>query len=130
MIVLGGVLCTAGLILSAVVFPVGSLAGVLAAGVLLGSGFGVSWAFMAQAILGAVDEDDRAPGAAGMSTVRLTGSAAGAAGCAAVANLAGFAGGFSVESAVRAGSWVFWASVPVSILGALAAWRMGRGANR
>jgi hypothetical protein len=123
---LGGVLVTAGMAAGALAFPTANLLGVLAAGTLLGSGFGASWAFMAQAILGATPEDERAVGAAGMTTVRLTGSAAGAAGCAAVANLAGFAGGFTPEAAARAGSWVFWASVPVAVIGALAAWRMGR----
>jgi hypothetical protein len=123
---LGGVLVAAGMAAGALAFPTANLFGVLLAGALLGSGFGASWAFMAQAILGATPEDERAVGAAGMTTVRLTGSAAGAAGCAAVANLAGFAGGFSPEAAARAGSWVFWASVPVAVIGALAAWRMGR----
>jgi MFS family permease len=123
---LGGVLVIAGMAVGALAFPTANLAGVLVSGALLGAGFGASWAFMAQAILGATAEDERAIGAAGMSTVRLTGSAAGAAGCAAVANLAGFAGGFSVEAAARAGSWVFWASVPVAVLGAMASWRMGR----
>lgn len=122
---LGGVLVTAGMAVGALAFPSANLAGVLLAGALLGAGFGASWAFMAQAILGATPESERAIGAAGMSTVRLTGSAAGAAGCAAVANLAGFSGGFSHQAATTAGSWVFWASVPVAILGAVAAWRMG-----
>jgi MFS family permease len=126
MIRLGGILVTAGMAAGALAFPTANLAGVLVAAVLLGSGFGAGWAFMAQAILAATPESERGLGAAAMSTVRLTGSAAGAAGCAAVANLAGFAGGFSHEAANRAGSWVFWASVPVAILGALASWRMGR----
>jgi MFS family permease len=123
---LGGPMVVAAMIAGALAFPTANLAGVLICGILLGGAFGLSWAFMAQAILAAVRDDERAIGAAGISTVRLTGSAAGAAGCAAVANLAGFAGGFSVEAAARAGSWVFWASLPVAALGALAAWRMGR----
>jgi MFS family permease len=127
MIRLGGILATAGLVVGAFAFPTANLPGVVASGLLLGGGFGAGWAFMAQNILAATSDADRAIGAAGMSTARLTGSAAGAAGCAAVANLAGFAGGFSTEAAARAGSWVFWASVPISVLGAMAAWRLGRG---
>jgi hypothetical protein len=126
MIRLGGIMATAGLVVGAFAFPTANFIGVVISGSLLGGGFGAGWAFMAQKILAAVNDADRAIGAAGMSTARLTGSAAGAAGCAAVANLAGFAGGFSADAAARAGSWVFWASVPISVLGALAAWRLGR----
>jgi MFS family permease len=127
MIRLGGIMATAGLVVGALAFPTANLVGVVVSGLLLGGGFGAGWAFMAQKILAATTDADRAIGAAGMSTARLTGSAAGAAGCAAVANLAGFAGGFSIEAAARAGSWVFWASIPISVLGAMAAWRLGRG---
>jgi hypothetical protein len=111
---------------SAFAFPPGSLAGVLLSGTLLGAGFGVAWAFLAQKVLATTPEAERAVGAAGMSTVRLTGSAAGAALCAAVANLAGFSGGFTPEAAVRAGLWVFVASLPFALAGAWASWRMAR----
>ena len=79
----------------------------------------------AQRLLAAVSDDERAIGAAGMSTVRLTGSAAGAAAAAAVANLAGFAEGFAAQSASHAATWLFVSMLPFAALGALAAWRVG-----
>jgi hypothetical protein len=80
---------------------------------------------MSQGILGALGDDERAIGAAGITTVRLTGAAAGAAMAAAVANLVGFAGGFSVPAASAAGLWVFAAALPVAGLACLTAWRLG-----
>ena len=122
----GGPILVLGLVLSAVGFPIPSLAWVLAAAVATGAAFGLSWSFMSQRVLGCLPDDERAIGAGGITTVRLTGSAAGAAGAAAVANLCGFAHGFSVEAARSAGVWIFVAFVPVAALGWLAAWRLGR----
>lgn len=122
----GGPVLVAGLVLSAVGFPVASLWWVLAAAVATGAAFGLSWAFMSQRILGSLPEDERAIGAAGSSTVRLAASAAGAALTAAVANLCGFAHGFSAEAARSAGVWMFVAVIPLALLGSLAAWRLGR----
>ena len=76
-------------------------------------------------ILGAVTEEERAIGGAGIATVRLTGAAAGAAMAAAVANLLGFAHGFSEPAARAAGTWVFLTALPVAGLACLTAWRLG-----
>ena len=81
MIRLGAVLVTVGLVLSAVTFPTSSLAGVVLAGSVIGAGFGLSWSFMCQRILMGLPTEDRALGAAGITTVRLTGLSVGAAGC-------------------------------------------------
>ena len=125
MIRLGAVLAIAGVAISALVFPLGSVLGVAAAGVVLGAGFGLSWAFISQRILASLSADDRALGAAGMTTVRLTGSAAGAAMAAAVANLTGVSHGLTEGVARSAGVWVFVAVVPVAAAGVAAAWRLG-----
>jgi hypothetical protein len=98
---------------------------VIIAGGLVGSGFGLSWAFISQGILGAVTDEERAIGGAGIATVRLTGAAAGAAMAAAVANLLGFAHGFSEPAARAAGTWVFLTALPVAGLACLTAWRLG-----
>ncbi len=124
MIRLGAVVATLGVFLSAFAFPAGSVAWVVIAGVFLGGGFGLSWAFMSQRVLASLPGEERAIGAAAMSTVRLTGSAVGAAAAAAVANLVGFSDGLSEASARSAGLWVFASIAPVAVLGVWAAWRL------
>ncbi len=126
MIRLGAVSATLGVALSIWAFPSGQVWPVIVAGCALGAGFGLSWAFMAQQLLGGLDETERGIGAAGISAVRLTGSAAGAAAAGVVANLTGLSKGLDVTSAQAAGVWVFASVVPVSLLGVWAAWRMGQ----
>ena len=115
----------AGLALCALVFNDSALVWVVIAGGVVGSGFGLSWAFISQRILGSLTDNERAIGGAGIATVRLTGAAAGAAMSAAVANLLGFAHGFSEPAAHAAAIWVFVAALPVAGLACLTAWRLG-----
>ena len=125
MIRAGAALILAGVGLSAVLFPTGSVIGAAVAGTVLGAGFGCCWSFMNQRILGSLSDPDRGVGAAGINTVRLTGSAVGAAIAAAAANLAGVSQGLSPDVARTAGVWVFVAAVPIAAAGLLAAWRLG-----
>ncbi len=122
---LGAATVFAGLAVCALVFDDSPLVLVVIGGGLIGSGFGLSWAFMSQGILGALPDEERAIGGAGIATVRLTGAAAGSAMAAAVANLVGFAGGFSEPAARAAGVWVFLTALPVAGLACLTAWRLG-----
>lgn len=124
MIRLGAVVATLGVLFSALVFPTGSVWGVIVAGLFLGGGFGLSWAFMSQRILAALPMEERAIGAAAMTTVRLTGSAVGAAAAGAVANLVGFSGGLTEVTAKAAGLWVFASILPIAMLGVWTAWRL------
>jgi len=120
-----GALCVAlGVGASSVAFPFASIVGVIVAGAILGSGFGLSYSFMSQRVLAVLD-GERGMGAAGLATVRLIGSAAGAAMAAAIANLVGFSHGLSTLSARSAGVWVFVAALPIAGLGVLFAWRLG-----
>ena len=125
MIRLGVVTIFAGLALCAVVFDDSYLAWVIFAAGLIGCGFGLSWAFMSQGILGALADEERAIGGAGIATVRLTGAAAGAAMVAAVANLLGFAQGFTEPAARAAGVWVFVTVLPLAALACVTSWRLG-----
>jgi len=124
MLRLGPVCVVAGMGLSALVFPAGSVPGVALAGIVLGAGFGLSWSFMSQRILSSLSGDERTIGAVGINTVGLTSAAAGAAIAAVAANLAGMSHGMSQEVARSAGFWVFAAVVPVAIGGLIAAWRL------
>ena len=123
---LGAVTVLVGLACCAMVFDDAGLGWVVAANGAIGAGFGLSYAFIGQGILGALTGEERAIGGAGIATVRMTGAAAGSAIAAAVANLAGFAGGFSAPAARTAGVWVFLAGLPIAALACLSAWRMGR----
>lgn len=122
---LGAVTVLLGLLACALVFDHGRLPWVVLAAGLIGAGFGLSYAFISQSILGAVEDEERAIGGAGIAMVRLTGAAAGSAVAGAIANLAGFAAGFSVPAARAAGIWVFVATLPIAVLACLTAWRMG-----
>lgn len=124
MIRMGAIVATLGVVLSALAFPAASVAGVVVAGVFLGGGFGLAWAFMSQRILASLEGEERAIGAAAMTTVRLTGSAVGAAAAGAIANLAGFSGGLSEASARTTGLWVFASILPVALAGVWAAWKL------
>ena len=122
---LGAVAILVGLAFCALVFDDRDLGWVVAASGLIGAGFGLSYAFISQGILGALADKERAIGGAGIATVRMIGAAAGSAVAAAVANLAGFADGFSAPAARTAGIWVFLAALPVAALACLSAWQMG-----
>jgi MFS family permease len=126
MIRLGAVVATLGVLISAFVFPTGSVLGVIVAGLFLGGGFGLSWAFMSQRLLASLPNEERAIGAAAMTTVRLTGSAVGAAAAAAIANLVGFSEGLTEATARAAGIWVFVGVLPVAVLGVWTTWRFTR----
>jgi hypothetical protein len=121
---LGAVSIFVGLGCCALVFDDRNLAWVVVAAGIVGAGFGLSYAFIGQGILGGLTDDERAIGGAGIAMVRLTGAAAGSALAAAVANLNGFAGGFSVPAARAVGIWVFLAALPVAALGCLSAWHV------
>ena len=126
----GPVTAMLGLAACALVFGAGDLVWVVAASGLIGVGFGLSWAFISQGILGTLPDEERAIGGAAIATVRLTGAAVGAAMAAAVANLAGFAHGFSPHAARTAAVWVFLAALPIAALACLTAWRMATPAVR
>ncbi len=126
---IGGFLVVAAVILGAFAFPSGSVVGAVATGLALGAGFGVSYSFMSQRILSTLSGDERGTGAAAMTTVRLTGSAAGAAMAAAVANLVGVSAGITPQTASAAGLWVFASVIPIALLGFMATWRLGSGNN-
>lgn len=125
MIRAGAISVAIGVGASVIAFPAASVAGVIAAGAMLGAGFGLSYSFMSQRVLASLVGDERGLGAAGLTTVRLTGSAAGAAMAAAIANLVGFSHGLTSVAARSAGTWVFVAALPVAALGVWSAWRLG-----
>jgi MFS family permease len=125
MIRAGAVVVLVGLALCALAFGTWPLPAVIAGAALLGAGFGLSWAFMSQKIITALPAEERAIGSAAITTVRLTGAAAGAALAAVVANLLGFDEGVTAPVARAVSVWVFVAVLPVAALAVWTAWRLG-----
>ena len=94
------------------------------AALLLGTGFGLSSAFMNQMVLAAVPEAERGLSGGAINSVRLTGAAAGAAVAGAIANLNGFGDGLTRETAQATAFAVFGLATPVAALAILTAWRL------
>ncbi len=92
--------------------------------VLLGSGFGLCWAFIAKAIIAGLDNDERDAGSSAIPTAQLIGGAFGSAGTGAMAAALGFRDGVDPDLAVRVGPYVFLVFVPFGVAALLAANRL------
>lgn len=125
MIRLGATLVVAGTAWAAWAVPRGSLASIVVAMILMGSGFGLSWAFVAKRIVASLPAGEQALGSSAVPTAQLIGGAFGAAASSAVAGALGFADGVDPQVGAANGVWLFAAFLPVSLVGWLAAWRLG-----
>ncbi|MFZ5668784.1 MAG: MFS transporter [Pseudomonadota bacterium] len=125
MIRLGGSLVLAGTVWGGWAVARGSIPQIVAAMIVLGAGFGASWAFVAKRIVAGLSEAERPLGSSAVPTAQLIGGAFGAAGASAVAGALGFADGVEAANGAANGLWLFLAFAPVSVLGWLAAWRLG-----
>lgn len=92
----------------------------------MGSGFGLSFAFMSGRAVHGLDGDERALASAAVPTVQSTGAAVGAAFAGVMAGLLGLGRPFDAATASAAAVPLYAAFVPLALLGALAAWRLGR----
>jgi MFS family permease len=124
MIRLGGACVVVSLAALAWVTPTGPVPAILAAGTVLGAGFGLSSGFTGRRVIAAAGSESEVA-SAGINAVRQVGNAAGACLAGIVANLLGFAGGVSLEAARSSAVWLFVLALPLAALGALGAWRVG-----
>ena len=125
MIRLGATLVVAGTAWAAWAVPRGSLASIVVAMIVMGSGFGLSWAFVAKRIVASLPAGEQALGSSAVPTAQLIGGAFGAAASSALAGALGFADGVDPDVGPANGVWLFAAFLPVSLAGWLAAWRLG-----
>lgn len=125
MIRLGATLVVVGTAWAAWAVPRGSLASIVVAMIVMGSGFGLSWAFVAKRIVASLPDSEQALGSSAVPTAQLIGGAFGAAASSAVAGALGFADGVDPGVGAANGVWLFAAFLPVSLAGWLAAWRLG-----
>lgn len=123
---LGAVVIAAGVAWGAFEMVRGGLIGITASMVLLGAGFGICWAFLAKRVIGGAPIEEQPLASAAVPTTQLMGGATGAAAAGALANALGFAHGVTPEGGLAHGLLLFYAFLPLAVVGLLAAWRLGR----
>ena len=106
--------------------PHGPLWLVIVCALTQGVGFGFLWSFTATRIVSNAREEERSMASSTVPTAQMIGHAAGAAATGAVANLLGFGSGIDLKLALEGGFWLFAASVPIGLLGWLAALWLSR----
>jgi MFS family permease len=115
-----------GVLASAWAVTQGGLWVTAAALLVLGCGFGLSWAFIARHAIASAPAQEQALASAAVPTTQLIGGAAGAAAAGAMANVLGFGHGIDPAAAQAHGFWLFAAFAPLALVGFLAAWRLAR----
>ncbi len=123
----GGGLIAGAAVMMTVTLARAPLGWVIAAGMIMGIGFGMSWSLATQRILSALPATDRAIGSGAVPTTQLIGGAVGAAAAGAIANLLGLTHDFSPRHVQAVSPWLFGAFLPMAGLGCLAAARLARG---
>lgn len=121
----GATLVVVGTVWAAWAVPLGSILQIVLAMIVMGAGFGMSWAFVAKRIVASLPEGEQPLGSSAVPTAQLIGGAFGAAAASAVAGALGFADGVEPGNGAINGLTLFAAFIPVSLAGWLAAWRLG-----
>jgi MFS family permease len=120
----GGVLIVLGMVLFAVILPHGGLWLIPIATIIEGVGFGLCWSFTISRFVANAPEGEQAIASASAPTMQNIGTAVGSAASGVIAGLIGFGRGITVERATVGGFWLYAAFVPLTLLGAAAAWRL------
>lgn len=123
---LGVAIILVGMIFGSWAVPRASPVTVAVAMVLLGSGFGLCWAFIAKAVIAGLGGDERDAGSSAIPTAQLIGGAFGSAGTGAMAAALGFREGVDPDLAVRVGPYLFLVFVPFGIAALWAANKLAR----
>jgi predicted MFS family arabinose efflux permease len=113
-----------GLAWLTLVMRAGPVPSILAAGTVLGAGFGLSSGFTGRRVIASAGPEGEVA-SAGINAVRQVGNAAGACLAGIIANLVGFSAGVSQTAAQASAFWLFALALPLAIVGALGAWRVG-----
>lgn len=115
----GAALLVVGLVGAALVVPMRSGVLMLACQVVIGTGFGVGWGFLNQAVAAAAPAQDRDLAAALVPTVQSAGYAIGAALAGLVANSSGYAAGLAAHLDNGRAGWIFGIGAGVAAVAAL-----------
>ncbi|MFO1241327.1 MAG: MFS transporter [Sphingomonadaceae bacterium] len=123
---LGVGIIAAGIVFGSWAVPRGSPVVVGVAMLLLGSGFGLAWAFIAKAIIGGLSGEERDAGSTAIPTAQLIGGAFGSAGSGAMAAALGFRDGIDPDLAIQTGPLLFLIFLPFGVAALAAAFRLAR----
>lgn len=118
-IALGPALLVAGLVIIVSGFVLDRAVVVLAGQIVIGAGFGISWAFLSQAVMEAARAGERDRAAASLPTLQSAGYAVGAAVAGLVANVAGYTVA-DIDAVRSAAVTVFATSAAIALLAVLA----------
>jgi len=129
LIVIGPASILAGIVGITMLIDGASLAAVAAAGALLGAGFGLSYSFIGQRVIGSFDGKSRARGSAAIGAVRNAGGALGAALAGIAANVAGFGRGLDADNFTLVAWGAFGIGIPFALAGLAGAIRLTRHAQ-
>jgi MFS family permease len=120
----GSSLIVLGVGLLAATTPRASLIAAAACALVMGSGFGLIWAFVASRVIASAPEREQVIASSANPTAQMIGTAVGAAASGVIANLLGFGQGITPARAAAGGFWLFAAFAPLSLLACAAAWRL------
>jgi hypothetical protein len=126
LIVLGPASILAGATGLTVLMAEPGLVAIAVAGALLGAGYGLSYSFISQRVIGAFGEAERARGSAAIGAVRNAGGALGAALAGIAANAADFGRGIDAANLGPIAWGAFGIAIPFALAGLLAAVRLAR----
>jgi len=103
-----------------------SLIAIAIAGALLGAGYGLSYSFISQRVIGSFGEAERTRGSSAIGAVRNAGGALGAALAGIAANAADFGHGIGEANLTSIAWGAFGVMIPFALVGLVAAMRMAR----
>jgi len=122
----GGIGIVVGLAAFALIVPQGGLLLTPICTLVEGAAFGVLWAFNIARLIAAAPPEEQAIASSSAPTMQSIGTAVGSAASGVIANILGFGRGLTHDRAQAGGFWLFAAFLPVTVLGALAAWRVAQ----
>lgn len=121
LIVAGAGSILAGVVGVTVLMDGGSLPAIAASAALLGGGFGLSYSFLGQRVIGSFADEGRTRGSAAIGTVRNAGGALGAALAGIAANYAGFATRLDESNFALIAWGAFGSGIPFALAGLIGA---------
>jgi len=120
----GGVGIVIGMTAFALLIPRGGLLLTPVCTLVEGASFGILWAFNIARLVANAPPREQAIASSSAPTMQSIGTAVGSAASGVIANLLGFGHGLDLERARAGGLWLFAAFLPLTALGAVAAWRV------
>ena len=113
----------AGLVGSAILFPMVSLLGIILATIVLNGGMGMMWGFIIKRVVAAAPADEKDRTSSLLPITQQCGFAIGAALSGLIANGLGIEQQPTLDTLKQVAFWMFAGFVPLAFLGNVMAWR-------